>query len=109
MQEYLADKHPRSIFLSDQVCVLTHPAKPRAHRPGFVHGWLNVYAAFAFRLRPLLFNPRQKFAQFLTDDFVIVVTPGVTRDLTCYRTSSDSDRLCNGLRAEVGGTDCMLM
>src|SRR5258708_15644637 len=91
IQEQLADKNPRSIFLRNQVCVLTHPAKPRAHGPGFVHCRLNIDADFAFSLGPLLFNPRKKFAQSLTDNFVIIVAPGVSGDLAGYRTASDSD------------------
>ena len=65
---------------------------------------------------------------FLTDNFVIVVAPGVTGNLACYRTASDSDRpllvqrvrvrkrpgryrsrFCNGLPANTGSRDYVLM
>ena len=57
VQKQLTDENPRAVFLGNQVCVLTHPAEACAHGPAFVHGWLNVYADFAFSFGPLLLDP----------------------------------------------------
>ena len=60
--------------------MLAHPAKARAHGPGFVHHWLNINAYLTFGFRPFLFDPIEQRAQFVAQHFVIIVAPGVARD-----------------------------
>src|SRR5262249_22539855 len=67
-----------------------------AHRPGFVHRWLNIDADFAFRFRPSILDPFEQRAQLIADHVVIVVAPGVAGDFA---------GLVPGRPANAGGSD----
>ena len=84
-QQQLAQKDPRAILSRDHAGVLSDPSKPGANRPRLVHDRGRVDADSPLDSRNLLRYPAEKLLQLVPQYFVIVVTPGIARDLANLR------------------------
>src|SRR5262245_21806058 len=61
------------------------PAQTGAYGPGLVHHRRAVYANFPFDLSFSLSNPFEQRFQLVAQNIVIIVSPGVTRNLADIR------------------------
>src|SRR5437870_8122729 len=85
--------------------MLAHPTEAGAHCPGFVHRWLNIDTDFTVSVRPALFDERKQTPKFLADDFVVVIAPGVTRNLSGPWVRSRPDCSCSFVVMQISSRD----
>src|SRR5437868_10787369 len=84
-KQQLAEKNPRAIFARDEVSVLADPAQARARRPDLIHHRRRIHANLAFDIWHALSDPIEQRLEFIAQDIVIIIAPGVTRDFASYR------------------------
>src|SRR4051794_28919509 len=81
VDEYLTNKHPRAGVLRYQVRMFSQPAQTRPNCPGFVHHWGSIDANLTLDRGVPGLHPVEQFCKFLPYDVVIIVAPGISRDL----------------------------
>src|SRR5436189_4578320 len=82
IQNDLAEENPRAVGRGYHVRMLTEPTDTRTHRPGLFQNRRRVDTKLAVGSRMFCLDPFEQFTKSLAKHIVVIITPGIARDLS---------------------------